>query len=472
MMLNQLSLRIAALAALVAGPPLFVGASAIPLTARQVNACTNKNDLNVDACGAVGDNRTDDTAPFNAALAESRQVLCSHGKTYLIAGRLYAPLPNAVLDLTGCKLRLAEMPSTTQFLDIEVSNVTVRGLYLVGVGRGIQIGATVPVHDIQIIDLICDSSAPGSGLSQCIYWGAVTNLQVERPTFISTGYGMLQIPGKPSRGLRITHGSATDMYGDAIEQNGQDAGVAADMLIDDFTFNGSHGFPKPATEQRFAGFTSVNGLIITNSHIKNASGDSCLHLEGSSEHIALSNNTWTDCGVSGGNSGYIYPLTSSADITESGDAFVFTGALPGETFAFDLSSGNYGNSLKIDNVKLTDLTGQHRFSGFNLAFHNGPVAIENTNARGLKTFVRLLSTIGANISGNEVSDSLNGILSDAPNLPSGGGGINITLTGNRMICIQWCILTGPNTNGTSPPVNWRVRGNFIRGRVSGVAVDR
>jgi hypothetical protein len=304
-------------------------------------------------------------------------------------------------------------------------------------------------------------------LGQCIYWGAVNELIVDHPVFIATGYGMLQIPHQASNGMRIMHAVASDMYNDAIEQNGQD-GVATDIVIDDFTFNGSHGFPKPATEERFAGFTSVNGLTITNSHVKNANGDACLHLEGSSKHIVLANNSWTDCEVSGGNSGYIYISTSTADINETNDKFTFTGVGPHDAFAYDTSSNSYHNPMTLRDLTLIDSSSQHRFSGFDLMFHSGPVVIQRARAAGLKDFVHMISTADLTVSNSQVTDTVNGIYNEAPTKDSGGGGENITLTDNRMQCLQWCILTGPNKNGTGAPKAWEIRGNSFQGQVSGV----
>ena len=424
--------------------------------------------VNVEHFGAIGDNQHDNTAAFNAALSGSRHIVCTRNKTYLLKGIVRAALPNTTMDFSGCKIHIAENPTTIQFMDIEADNVTVNGLYLIGVGNGIQIGASKPVSNIQILNFTCDSSATPSGLSQCIFWGEVTNLIVDHPNFIGTGYGMLQMPSKPSHGLKVTHGTATDMYGDAIEQNGQANGVATDILIDDFTFNGSHGFPSPATEERFAGFTSVDGLTITNSHVKQANGDACLHFEGSSKHIALSNNSWADCQVSGGNSGYIYVLTGSADIKENGDTFTFTGAVPGAVFAYDTSSNSYGNAITAQNLKIVDSSGQHRFGGFNLLFHFGPVVIQNVQASGLSDFVRMVSTVDVTVANSQVADTMNGIYSEAPTKDSGCGGENITLTANRMRCLQWCIFTGTNRNGTGAPKNWKFSGNSFQGRIAGV----
>ena len=422
----------------------------------------------VERFGAVGDDQHDNTAAFNAALAGSHHISCTRNKTYLLRGVVRAARPDTTMDFSGCKIHIQENPSTIQFLDIEADNVTVTGLYLVGVGNGIQIGASKPVSNIQILNFTCDSSAIPSGLSQCIFWGEVTNLIVDHPNFISTGYGMLQMPSKPSHGLKVTHGTATDMYGDAIEQNGQANGVATDILIDDFTFNGSHDFPKPATEARFAGFTSVDGLTITNSRVKRANGDACLHFEGTSKHITLSNNSWTDCQVSGGNSGYIYVLTSTADIKENADTFVFTGAVLGTAYAYDTSSNSYGNAITAQNLKFIDSSGQHRFGGFNLLFHFGPVVIQNAQATGLSDFVRMVSTVDVTVMNSQVADTINGIYSESPTKDSGGGGENITLVGNRMRCLQWCIFTGTNKNGTGAPKNWKITGNSFQGRIAGV----
>src|SRR6266550_50501 len=47
--------------------------------------------LNVDQCGAYGDNGThDDTLAINRALAASKHVVCTPGKTYVVKGMLVA----------------------------------------------------------------------------------------------------------------------------------------------------------------------------------------------------------------------------------------------------------------------------------------------------------------------------------------------------------------------------------------------
>jgi hypothetical protein len=417
----------------------------------------------VDHFGAIGDNQHDDTTAFNAALSASRHIVCTHNKTYLLNGIVHASSPNSVIDLSGCKIRIVEKPSTNQFLDIEASSVTVRGLYLIGVGDGIQIGAIKPVSNIQILNFTCDSSAIPSGLSQCIYWGEVTKLTVDHPTFISSGYGMLQIPSKPSRGLTVTHATATDMYGDAIEQNGQANGVANDVLIDDFTFNGSHDFPKPATEERFAGFTSVNGLTIINSHVKNANGDACLHFEGTSAHIILSDTVLTDCQVSGGNDGYIYFLTSTADFRSVRNTFIKTSKLGGGIYAFSTQSGNYANPITSTNDSFIDESGSHGLGGFNLAFHTGMVTIDNPTAKNVGTFVSLISTTGISWSGGNVTNATNGILAENGARPSGGGGTDISVKGAHINCIIWCVRSSTNTNGTGAPTHWILLGNVYTG---------
>ena len=417
--------------------------------------------LNVDQCGAYGDNDIhDDTAAFNAALAASRHIVCSPNKTYAIREIILVANPNTTLDLAGCILKLAEKPSTKHFLSITVDNTTVNDLHLMGLGNGISItgGATNTV----INRYNCDSALT-PGLSECIYLGAANKVLVDQFRMTGTGYGVLQETGRTVHDVKISRAVAGDMRGDFFEQNGTETGPMSNVTLDQITFNGCHGFPTPQTECRFVGTTSVQGLTISNSRAHNVAGDACLHFEGPSTHIQMSNTVLIDCQVSGGNDGYIYFSSGSADFRSIHNTFVKTAKLPGSSFAFSTESGSYSNPITSIDDTFIDENATHSFGGFNLGFHNGPVTIINPTARDIGTFISLVSTTGVSWSGGRIINATNGILAENITEPSGGGGVNISVKDAHIDCLTWCIRSGPNTNGTGPPTNWSLTGNVYTG---------
>ena len=217
----------------------------------------------------------------------------------------------------------------------------------------------------------------------------------------------------------------------------------SDVTLDRITFNGCHDFPKPATECRFVGTTSVKGLTISNSQARNASGDACLHFEGTSTHIRMSNTVLIDCGATGGNDGYIYFLTGSADFQSIHNTFVKTAKLPGALFAFSTLSGGYANPIISTDDTFIDENATHSFGGFNLAFHSGQVTITNPTAKDIGTFISLFSTTDVAWSGGRITNATNGILAENGTQSSGSGGTNISVKGAHIECLKWCMRSQP-----------------------------
>jgi hypothetical protein len=418
--------------------------------------------LNVDQCGAYGDNNIhDDTAAFNAALAASKHIVCTANKTYGVRGIISVASSNTTLDLKGCILKLAETPSTNHFLSITVNYTTVNDLHLTGIGNGIGISGGATTTSINRFH--CDSALVAAGLSECIYLGAANGVFVDQFRMTSTGYGVLQQSGTTVNNVKISRVTADDMFADFFEQNGTPSGPMSDVTLDRIAFNGCHGFPKPATECRFVGTTSVQGLTISNSQARNGAGDACLHFEGTSAHIQMSNTVLIDCQVGGGNNGYIYFLTSSADFRSTHNTFVKTAKLQGAIFAFTTLSGSYSNPIISIDDTFIDENATHSFGGFDLGFHNGPVTITNPTAKDIGTFISLVSTTGVSWSGGRIINATNGILAANIGQPSGSGGTNISVRGAHIDCLTWCLRSSTNTNGTGPPTNWTLTGNVYTG---------
>jgi hypothetical protein len=248
-----------------------------------------------------------------------------------------------------------------------------------------------------------------------------------------------------------------------MNPNGTDSGPMYDVRLDRITHNGCNGFPAPATECRFVGTTSVQGLIISNSYARNITGDACLHFEGSSAHIQMFNTELVDCQVSGGNDGYIYFTTSTADFQSTHNTFRKTAKLPGVIYAFSTSSGSYSNPISSTDDSFIDENATHNLGGFNLAFHNGTVAITNPTAKDIRTFISILSTNGVSWTGGNIVNATNGIVAENVGQASGSGGANISVKGAHINCITWCARSSANTNGTGAPMNWSLTGNVYTG---------
>lgn len=442
-----------------------------------------ENVLNVDQCGATGTGTTDDTAAINRAFAASTHAVCSSGKTYEVMG-LLLPIANATVDFASCTIAVNETGSAANaFMNIAVSGVTVENLHAIrtsggggsGGGAGIQVGTTATANNTQIINFFCDSSALATELAECIRIGSGTNLLIDRFQAKSTGYGIIQLSNGFFSTVKVTNAIATDMYSDFFEQNAGAGGRMNDVLLDNITFNGSHDWPTGETEERFAGFTSVFDLTISNSHVKNAAGDACVHLEGTSTHIKIIGSTFWDCQVSGGNDGFIYVLTSTANINLTGNWFIVDNAYTcSGCYALGDGTGAYSNSITAAGNTIVDLNGAHQIGGFDLSGYTGNADIVGNTMQGGATFVVLFSSgttsTNINISSNNVASSTNGVYSANAFTSGGSGGTNIDVRDNTFSVSGYSVVSGTNTNSTLPPVNWTVTGNKSLGAGLGTLI--
>lgn len=425
--------------------------------------------LNVNQCGAYGDNNThDDSAAFSYAFAASTHVVCTAGDIYGLRAQVTGVQVNTTFDCSGAKILLAESPSSTQFLDIEVKGFTAQNVVLTGVGNGFQLGNTADASNAKFLNVTVDSVS--SGIDHVFYLGTATGVWIDKCKLTATGYGVLQISNKATNDVLITNCQASDMYADAIEQNGGGVG-SKNWTISNFIFDGSHSFPSAQLEERFAGFTSVDGLVISNSQVKNANGDSCVHLEGTVTRITLTGNIFHDCLTAGGNDGYIYILTSTANITASGNTFYQTSATTAAQFAYSTASGNYGGDMTVTGDRFFDTSGGHHFGAFNLTFHTGITKITGGSGDGLAYYVQAFSTNNLTVSGVQTLDTTQDIYYTTGSQASGSGGTDVQISGNSFYCIHYCILSQKNSNGTGPPTNWKVTNNSFDGTAAAEGVN-
>jgi hypothetical protein len=360
--------------------------------------------LNVDAAGAKGDRVTDDAAAMQAAFARSRNVTCTAGKTYYVGHTVVISADGTNLSATGCKFAPHLKPSTIPMFDVEANDVTLRGLHGVAGGGGwlLFAGMSRAISHVILNDETCDGSdsPPMSGCNQI---GNVTDFRIDGWTDTATGYALLQKSGTNSHNVTVTHFRASDMYADLIEENSV-TGVSTNWVISNGDFAGSHGYPKPATEQRFAGFTTADGITISNVTVQHANGDSAVHLEGSAKNIRLTNDTFKDNLSSGGADSYVMYYNSDNNITATQIKCIFAsdGNAP---YCFGGGANSYSNALEFRNVVCQDTTGLHLFGCFELYFHAGSTRIIGGGGDGLSQFIVTKGTTNLSVSGTTVTNS-------------------------------------------------------------------
>lgn len=427
--------------------------------------------LNIDQCGAIGSGVVDDTARINAALSASKQVVCTAGKTYEVMG-LLSPVANSTVDFAGCIIAINETGSAANaFMNIAVNGVTVRNVHAIrtfvsggtGGGAGIQVGITASANNTLIDNFYCDSSALATELAECIRYGSGANLTINNFHAKSTGYGILQNSSGVFTDLKVTNAIAEDMYSDFLEQNAS-GGRTTNLTVDNLQFQGCHNFPTPETECRGIGVVSTFNFTLSNSTIYQASGDACVHLEGASTHIKIIGSTFWDCQVSGGNDGFIYVLTSSANLNLTGNTFIVDNAYTcSGCYALGNGAAAYANAITATGNTIIDLQSAHQIGGFDLSGYVGNADIVGNTMQGGSTFALLFSSGTAsteiNISSNNVVASTNGVYSANVFVATGAGGTNVDVKGNTFSVSGYSVLSGPNTNSTLPPTNWTVTGN-------------
>ncbi len=240
-------------------------------------------------------------------------------------------------------------------------------------------------------------------MSGCNQIGNVTDFRIDGWTDVSTGYGLLQKSGTNSHGVYVSHFRGSDLYNDLICENSV-SGTSTDWVIDNGSFEGAHGYQKPATEERFASFTTADGIIISNVTVQHANGDSAVHFEGPAKNIRMMNDTFKDNLSSGGSDGYVTYNNSNNNITATRIRCIF--ASPGNApYCFGGAANSYSNRLDFTDVECLDTTGLHAFSCFELAFHTGPANIVGGRGDGLLQHILTKNTTNLSVRGVTVRNT-------------------------------------------------------------------
>jgi len=389
---------------LVAVACLTVSHQALAAKSKMANPSAAMSFLNVDAAGAKGNGSTDDAAAIQGAFARSRNVTCTAGKTYYVGSVVRISTDGTTLNARGCKFAPHLKPSTSPMFDIEASSVTLNDLHVIAGGGGWAtfVGMSKPISHIMFKDETCDGS-DNPPMSGCDELGNVTDFKIDGWTDTATGYGLLQKSGTNSHGVSVTHFRASDMYADLFEENSV-TGTSTDWVITNGTFEGSHGYPKPATEQRFAGFTTADGITISSVNVQHANGDAAVHLEGSAKNIKLVDDTFKDNLSTGGADANVMYYNSANNIAASNIRCLYT-STGNADFCFGGGANSFSNELEFRNVFCQDSTGRHLFGCFELDFHAGNTRIIGGGGDGLLQFIQTKSTSNLTVRGPVVTNS-------------------------------------------------------------------
>lgn len=398
-------------------------------------------------------------AAIQAALDASLNVFIPPG-TFAFNGNI---VPRAGTTLFGCGLASKFSGDNVLKIDVSANNVYLHDFAFIGDGsQVIAVGKNASADKVRV-ERVWFVPTIANHLDQCVSIYDCSNVHVDDCTFVSTGYGVIQQSSHAITGLKVTNCIFADMYGDAVLLNGAGSGhLAIDVLVQGNSFLGSHDWTTPATERRFVGVTSAYGVRILDNWVTQCAGDAAIHLEEVGGRCTISGNQIVDCGVNGGNDGYIYYAAGSDAKTTiiSNNWFVRTSASAGTAF-ISTQSNAYINEILVIGNHFQDTTGHHVIA-LNLASHAGLVMVHDNFCTGCDQFVQLINADGISIKNNDVLSTNYGVYSSNVGVASGAGGSNIEVVGNTFYCLTYSLRTGKNTSGTNGPSKWQVVGNAFK----------
>jgi hypothetical protein len=380
--------------------------------------------VSVKDFGAVGDGVTNDRAAIQAALNTGKSVYVPQG-TYAIGSTISLTADGQCLYGDG-NLSVIKTTATTARIDINNKEGTaIRNLkidaFAANTNPGIYVYGGSSGIDIENVYFY--------GGNQRVYLGACDHIRVDSCTFDNTGYGVIQQSGYASSFGIVTNCIARDVNADFVELNCNlndplpNPPAARNWIISNNQFSGSKNYPTPGTEDRFVGITEVENVTITGNVVERSQGDAPIHLEDLRGETIVSNNIFTNCVPSGGNTGMIYILNSAENVIVDGNIFGITDpALNGTTIrAYSSDSQTYSNKVIFSNNRVFATNG-NTLKGVTVSF-------QNTSSLTLIT--------------DNVFDGCDTVL-DATNAN------NLSFSGNKLInCTELLNFNNPSSTGGS-----------------------
>lgn len=388
--------------------------------------------VSVKDFGATADGITNDRSAFQAALDTGKSVYVPQG-TYAIGSTISLTADGQCLYGDG-NLTVIKTTAATARIDINNKDGTaIRNLkidaFAANTNPGIYIYGGSSGIDIENVYFY--------GGNQRVYLGACDHIRVDSCTFDNTGYGIIQQNGFASSFGIVTNCIARDVYSDFVELNCNlnDSGVpkppaARNWIISNNQFSGSRDYPTPGTEYRFVGITEVENVTITGNVVERSQGDAPVHLEDLRGETIVSNNIFTNCVPSGGNTGMIFILNSAENIIVDSNIFGITDpALNGKTIsAYASDSQTYSNKVIFSNNRVFATNG-NTLKGVLVNFQNtsSSTLITDNVFDGCDTVLQAVNANNLSFSGNKLincKELLNF------NNPSSTGGTNNNIINN------------------------------------------
>jgi len=411
-----------------------------------------RESVSVKDFGAFGDGATNDREAIQAALDTGKSVYIPSGSYKYDTSisftsdnqRIYGNGNDSVLIQGAASAYLnSNGKSNIELSTLKVDGTVANGFFTInGSSSGVFVNNVYFLKGGQRVWLYaCDS------------------VEVSSCTFNNTGYGIIQQHGNSSSNVVVSNCLAFDMVADFVEANGAEIALSYRWTITNNIYKGSYGFPTPATENRFAGITSVEGVIITGNQVTNSAGDAAIHLEDILGNTIISNNVFKDCVPSGGNSGYIYVLNSAEDTIISNNIFMH-GLDTVSACAYSQNSDYYSANVQFIGNQVRGTGAVRNFSGVRLDYSTAPTVVASNIFENVVNVVDFSAANEVSVCGNIVKTCTNGVF--LRQTSSSSGGSNWLVSGNMFSDVSNIdIFTSTNSNGTNPPSYWNICGNTI-----------
>lgn len=418
--------------------------------------------VSVKDFGATADGITNDRNAFQAALDTGKSVYVPQG-TYVIGSTISLTADGQCIYGDG-NLSVIKTTATTARIDVNNKDGTaIRNLkidaFAANTNPGIYVYGGSSGIDIENVYFY--------GGNQRVYLAECDHIRVDSCTFDNTGYGVIQQSGFASSFGIVTNCIARNVYADFVELNCNlnDSGTpnpptARNWIISNNQFSGSKDYPTPGTEDRFVGITEVENVTITGNVVERSQGDAPVHLEDLRGETIISNNIFTNCVPSGGNTGMIYILNSAENVVVDGNIFGITDpALNGTTIsAYSSNSSTFSNKAIFSNNRVYATNG-NTLRGLSIAFQNtsSSTLITDNIFDGCDTVIVPVAASNFTFSGNKLINCKELLNLDNP--PSGGGSKNIitnNTTAGTTATYDIYYNAGASARGFS---DWKVSGN-------------
>jgi hypothetical protein len=406
--------------------------------------------VSVKDFGAVGDGIANDQGALQAALSTGKSVFLPSG-TYLFNTSIVFTADNQCIYGEGNSSILKHGSGSVYLSSNSRDNICLRNVQVTGNSNGrfiINGSSKVLVQEVYF----------NTGL-QCVWLFTCDHVQIESCTFEGCTYGVIQQANNPSSHVVINGCLALNMTGDFVEANAAGAPpTSIDWVISNNVYSGDVNYPNPQVESRFVGLTNIRNVTIVGNTVTKSAGDAPVHLEDAGGDTIIANNTFDNC-LTTFQSGYIYLLNSSEHTVIANNIFKRSDpALTSSAFAVGTGSGSYNHRIQFIGNRVFDEHGT--MSGVEISF-NTNILIEGNLFDGCPAGVSHNNSQNIQIVGNYFYDCDNPITN-----PVGPG-----TTGSRYVHITDNFFTGTtgsndvfarsNTNGTFPPQDWFVTGNYF-----------